>query len=221
VSVIPLIRGKTVVDSKPAFEQMRGREGEVILIMDLDKDQLLPDEKLDSNVTYDLRVGRKYRDHRDAGERELLPGQNIELAPSNAVIIETLEEVHLPRSRFGYIVPKVKWLQCGISNTSSKIDPGYPGPLLVTVFNLGKEVVSLTRGERFCTAVFHDVLPGALLYNKAPKRLAADSKSGTLSWLRDVWDRNGVTVNSIAGLIYLLLGIVLIGLSIYEIWHHL
>ena len=56
-----------------------------------------------------------------------------------------------PRLMFGHIVPKVGRLQEGLSNTSSKIDLGYHGNLLVTMFNLSKNTRSLKSGDRFCT----------------------------------------------------------------------
>ena len=41
--------------------------------------------------------------------------------------------------------------QEGLLNTSSKIDPGYHGNLLVTMFNLSKNTRTLKSGDRFCT----------------------------------------------------------------------
>src|SRR5690242_5213260 len=132
MAVIPLIRDETVVSARDLFH----RDREQVLILNLDESQLRPETKDESNVTYDLRVGDEYRDHRDTGKTDTGEHGRIVLFPSSAVIIQTLEHVHVPKFRFGYIVPKVSLLQQGISNTSSKVDPGYEGPLLVTVFNL-------------------------------------------------------------------------------------
>jgi dCTP deaminase len=76
VSVVPLIRGTTVVESRNEYEAAGGRRGETILILDLDHSQLRPNADDESNLTYDLRVGDEYRDHRDTekqiqGRKEL------------------------------------------------------------------------------------------------------------------------------------------------------
>lgn len=86
-------------------------------------------------------------------------------------------------------------LQEGISNTLSKVDPGYQGHLLVTLFNLGKKNYELKRGKKFCSLVIHDVAQGATLYNKDPKKIPIGRPHGR-SWRKfrdflqsnaDVW----------------------------------
>lgn len=63
----------------------------------------------------------------------------------------------------------------GLSSTYSKVDPGYNGHLLITLFNLGKTTVTLHREERFCALTLFDVAPGARLYEKGTKQIAAQS----------------------------------------------
>jgi dCTP deaminase len=174
VSVVPLVRGKTVVESRNEFDAAGGRQGRTIMIQPLDDGQLLLDARDESNLTYDLRVGKEYKDHRYEGKADV-GEEGIKLPPNSAVIIQTLEHVHVPKFRFGYIVPKVSLLQDGISNTSSKVDPGYDGKLLVTVFNLGSKTETLPRGKTFCTIAFHEVMDGYAddirLYDKGEKTL--------------------------------------------------
>ena len=141
MSVIPLIiegENRTVVESRHEFEDAGGLGGEVVFIQPLAREQLLIED--DANVSYDLRVGGMYRDHRNAGGTALEQSEKITLLPGAAVIVETEETVQLPSKMFGQIVPKVTLLHEGISNTTSKVDPGYNGNLLVTIFNLGKNV---------------------------------------------------------------------------------
>ena len=78
----------------------------------------------------------------------------------------------MPAGLFGYIVPRVLWLQQGVSNTLSKVDSGYNGKLLVTLFNLGKNTVPIDRKEGFCSLVVHDVGDGVCLYEGNPKTIA-------------------------------------------------
>ncbi len=171
MSIVPLtIKGEapTIVTDRAKFKTL----GKCIFFDQVDVEQFA-EKSRNSNVSYDLRIGSRYRDHRDDKGVDLLEGKKIEIAPGMAVIIQTEEWIHLPDGYFGQISPKVSLLQKGISNTHSKIDPGYNGRLLVTVFNLGKRKVFLERGEKFCSVFFSDVNSGALLYNKSGKEIAS------------------------------------------------
>jgi dCTP deaminase len=159
----------TVVQSKQAFDDAGGLRGNVIRIYEFDPNQITDSKS--SNVSYDLRVGEEYKGHADMHKTGVAEGDKVRLDPGAAVIIETEEEVNFPRCRFGHIVPKVTLLQKGISNTSSKVDPGYSGKLLITVFNLGKKTVELKRKEPFCTLYVLNVEDGSIAYEKQGKKL--------------------------------------------------
>lgn len=217
MGVIPLIvegPNQTVVEYRKEFETAGGLEGKVILIQGLDRNQLL--SLNDTNVSYDFRVGCEYRDHRDAGKKDLLQDGIIELLPGATVIIETEEFVHFPKSVFGHIVPKVSLLQKGISNTSSKVDPGYNGKLLITVFNLGKQKVQLRRGERFCSLYVLQVLEGARPYDKPPKRIVGEARRQTWQRSRDLLEANSSLVMVALIIVTLILTIVQIIQLIYK-----
>jgi dCTP deaminase len=198
--VVPLVQGKTVVTSEQAFEAKGGRSSGALLIRNFDAAQLMDDSAGSPNLSYDLRVGSKYKDHRDGWKRDIARGENIVLRPGGAVIIETEESLHMPASMFGYIVPRVKWLQRGVSNTLSKVDPGYNGRLLVTLFNLGKNKIKIPREERFCSLVIHDVGEGARLYDKDAKEISGRGH-------RTIWQRfrDGLEANRTAVEIVLIL----------------
>ncbi|MCK4446364.1 MAG: hypothetical protein KAW56_04710 [Candidatus Marinimicrobia bacterium] len=209
MSVIPLIvegPNRTVVEHQSEFDSVGGISGNVLLVQGLDHNQLCdPNE---TNVSYDLRVGNEYRDHRNIGKNNLQEGDFIEFLPGSAVIIETEEFVHFPNSAFGYIVPKVSLLQKGISNTPSKVDPGYKGKLLITVFNLGKKNVKLKRGERFCSLHIVKVLEGARPYDKAPKSIVGAAKRKIWQKIRDILEANNVLVMLVLIIVTLILIIV-------------
>ena len=124
MSVVPLLRenGATVATTPEAFEVAGGAlDGEAVLILDIDQQQIA--DRSSSNVCYDLRIGKEYRNHRDRGKHALPEKGTLKLAPGAAVIVETEESVHLPRRFFALVVPKVGVLQRGLSNTMSKVDP--------------------------------------------------------------------------------------------------
>jgi deoxycytidine triphosphate deaminase len=177
MSVIPFVlRGENpTITSKPEDYSV---DGNLTLIKDLDEKQLAEGK---CNASYDLRVGNEYKDHRDKDKTEFSdepndPDNVIELQPGTAVIIETAEWVELPRTRFGHIVPKVSLLQKGVSNTSSKIDPGYKGNLIVTIFNLGKQRVIIEKGKPFCTLYMLEIREDVTPYSGQPKRIEGKKK---------------------------------------------
>lgn len=180
MAIVPFVidgQEKNIVSLQEDFDI----NGTNIRMKDLDTKQLQKEDE--ANTSYDLRVGSEYLDHRESSQTALIDGGKIKLRPGSAVIIQTAEYVHFPKTRFGQIVPKVGLLRKGISNTTSKIDPGYNGTLLITVFNLGKNTVFLEKGERFCTLVVQEVLnKGIRHYNKSPKQLNSNPKN-------DVWKR--------------------------------
>ena len=182
----------TVVDELEAFEAAEGSQGTTVLLRGMDRTQLRGDS---SNVSYDLRVGREYMDHRNLGRQTLDDDDEIPLPPGAAVILETEESIRLPRSRFAFIVPKVGLLQDGVSNTMSKVDPGYDGPLLVTLFNLGKKTVKIARYQSCCALCVFQVEGDVALYNRGPQRIQ-DGRAVKRRWhaFRDWLERNTALV---------------------------
>lgn len=204
MAVIPLVPGKSVAKTEEEFERRGARRGSTLLIRNFDATQLSPGSP---NLSYDLRVGSVYKDHRDGSRRELAENGSIILFPGGAVVIETEESLHMPAGLFGYIVPRVKWLQQGVSNTLSKVDPGYNGRLLVTLFNLGENTVSIANKTEFCALVVHDVGEGVCLYEGNPKTIAGPGAAEPIwsrirsqvkeKWqvIRDMLDANRVFVD--------------------------
>src|SRR5260221_10743001 len=120
---------------------------------------------------------------------------------------------------FGYIVPRVYWLQQGVCNALSKVDPGYNGHLLVTLFNLGKKTICINRRERFCSLVLHSVGTDPRLYDKGEKRIAGPPRTENL-WQKA---RNVIEAPATATLVLALITLALIiattGLAVVEFVH--
>ncbi|MDB9528479.1 hypothetical protein PN498_20980 [Oscillatoria sp. CS-180] len=211
MSVIPFIVDtpqKTIVESREEYENSGGLDSKVIFVEDLDKSQVI-DKKL-CNASYDLRVGDEYKDHRNATKHELLSNGRIALQPGSAVIIETAERFQFPKTRFGHIVPKVSLLQEGLSNTSSKVDPGYEGRLSITVFNLGKRTVTLEKGQKFCTLYILGMGGDTKAYKKGPKKISGSPRRTWIHKARDTIETNGSLISVIA----ILLSILALGVDI-------
>lgn len=196
MSIVPLLTNgdRTVVSRREDYHAGGGANGDALLLLDMDPEQLTGES---SNASYDLHVGKEYRDHRNTGKRELPPGDEIVLYPGAAVIIQTEEWIHLPRKFFALLVPKVGLLQRGLSNTMSKVDPGYDGHLLVTLFNLGKTTVKLKRGVPFCSLCVLRVDGGATLYEKPGKSITGEAKRAWWQRPRDWMERNGPALTAV------------------------
>lgn len=183
------IVGRSVVTSSSEFD----KQGTAILIQYGDIEQLEADTE-DCNDGYDLRVGSAYRDHRNDYAEVLGQKDKIPLLPGNAVIIQTEESVEFPEHRFGQIFPKVSLLQTGVANTPSKVDPGFRGHLLITVFNYGKRKVFLSRGQRFCSLHVFNVEGPVRPYKKDPPEIGARRSAAWHQKFGDWIDRNGARV---------------------------
>jgi dCTP deaminase len=219
MSVIPMALGQTIVATKEEFDHSGGRQGTALLIQNVEEGQLVAGSP---NLSYDLRIGAVYKDHRDGGRRDIADDGSITLLPGGAIIIETEEDLHIPQSMFGYIVPKVKWLQEAVSNTLSKVDPGYNSHLLVTLFNLGKKTATLSRRERFCSLVVHQVgtNPDVYLYDKPAKRIVGPLEE--LTWwqtFRNLIEAHPATATIVLALVTVVLIVATSALAIVEFWH--
>ena len=175
----------SIVTNSSEFDMSR----QAVLIRDLDPAQI-PRPPRDSNLSYDLRVGTRYRDHRDREPRTLKENGYIKISPQSAVIIRTMEEVRFPCGLFGHIVPKVSLLQDGVANTPTKIDPGYSGHLLITTFNHGRKAVKLKAGQPFCSMFLSTTAGDVAPYDKPGKDLEGDRGPGYMEVFRDFVDQH-------------------------------
>ena len=205
---------RTVVQDQEQFQL----EGNAVLILHAEPTQLTGDG--DSSVSYDLRVGEKCRDHRKWTVNDIPENGSVTLTPGSALIIQTEEYLHLPRRMYGTIAPKVSLLQRGLSTTFSKVDPGYPGHLLITLFNLGQTTVTLHRGECFCSITLFEVAPGARLYKKGPKQLAAPPTKQPRKSLREWLIDHQVSVSVIGICITFIVIIEQLAIFIWSVRHH-
>ena len=216
--VIPWIiekENRNVVDCREDFDAAGGRKGKIILVLNLESKQF--ESPKSTNVSYDLRVGPQYRHYgKGAGYLPDDPKKGIiKVRPGRGAIIQTEEEVHLPESFFGQILPKESLLQQGISNTPTKVDPGYSGPLHITVYNHGRRTVKLARYEPFCAFYLLRVDAGVRPYDKASKEFAGEVSRGVGDIIYDslsshlAWRALGVIVAGLL-LIFMLIQFVLV-----------
>jgi deoxycytidine triphosphate deaminase len=185
---------RSVVTSSTDFT----KDGPTVLIEYGDTKAFDQDSE-ECNDGYDLRVGSLYRDHRNEYAQVLKPNGTLVLLPGNAVIIQTEEFIEFPRHRFGQIFPKVTLLKKGIANTPSKVDPGFRGHLLISVFNYGRRKVTLRRGEPFCSLHIFTVEGPIRPYKMhEPPDIGAPRSASRLQRVGDLIDAYGGRVSVVA-----------------------
>src|SRR5260370_13392356 len=121
-------------------------------------------------ASYDLRAGiviwKEDTDQivqRDFDEtKELLLQTLVTLRPGQMVFIITHEELRLPKSICGTVYSRNKLQKQNIlALNAGHIDPGYEGPIMIRLINLGKIPWPLPLGDAVFTVVFHTVEPAA------------------------------------------------------------
>lgn len=204
MGVIPLIKDETVTDTQPYYESKHGINGNIILIKGLDESQI--EEPGNANITYDLRVGPEYRYLSADQKGELFDDDSINIPSGASILIQTEEHITLPKTVFGVVLTKVSLTQKGLTNTPSKVDPGYIGPLIITVTNFGKEPVMVRRGDKLCCIVFYRTETPAIPYEGESKRIISPGRKTPINKISELLNRH----IGIIGVIIIILLIIVI-----------
>ncbi len=148
------------------------RDKDLILLINIDAEQISLFNDGKPNCTYDFRVGELYQivgDKKGSSPKYIGAGSEVIIKPRSFIVIATREEIYLPVRKFGYISSRVSNLMKGIVVAPSKVDPGYSGKLMISLFNLGQNDVTLKHGDAFCNLTVFSVADGANLYDKEAK----------------------------------------------------
>lgn len=108
-------------------------------------------------ASLDLHVGDIFLPEAKPGERgsESLPLKQHVLAAGETILIRTKEELRMPDDLAAIGFPPAGLSVSGILMTNpGHVDPGYKGPMHVTVINMGTELHPFAAGERIFTVCF-------------------------------------------------------------------
>ncbi|NWF61163.1 MAG: hypothetical protein HXY43_18375 [Fischerella sp.] len=124
---------------------------------------------------YDLRVGGFYKTFIAKPNLDTLEeGKSVVIKPGDIALIGTYERLRMPQdgSISALILSRVSQVSRGLSNISTKVDPGWAeGELLIPVQNFSRDVIELKHKEKFCTIIFFKNESAASLYNSKSSRL--------------------------------------------------
>jgi len=155
-------------------------------ILHFDESQWIPENSLliqdgsENCITpmgYDLRVGGFYKTFMTKPNLVTLDDstrKKVIIKPGDIALVGTLEKIKLPQdgSISALILSRVSQVSKGLSNISTKVDPGWAeGELLVPVQNFSRDTIELDYGEKLCTIVFFKNEANASnLYNSSSGR---------------------------------------------------
>jgi deoxycytidine triphosphate deaminase len=110
---------------------------------------------------YEIRVGSQYEvlkfDNDDVVHvsRELGQGQTIDIPPGSTFLIVAEETFRIPTNIFAKITTVGQVFSSGLAAENTFADPGYTGPLYITMTNVSTRILSLKRGDPLARVEFH------------------------------------------------------------------
>ena len=116
-------------------------------------------------ASYDLRAGIVLWRDRDSGILETryfdkAQGEQpiVTLQPGQMIFVITHEELKLPPNVSGTVYSRNKLQKENVlALNAGHVDPGYEGPILIRLINLGAQPWAITLGQAVFTTVFHTV----------------------------------------------------------------
>jgi deoxycytidine triphosphate deaminase len=110
---------------------------------------------------YEIRVGSQYEvlkfDNDDVVHvsREIAQGQSIDIPPGATFLIIAEETFRIPTNIFAKITTVGQVFASGLAAENTFADPGYTGPLYLTMTNVSSRILSLKRGDPLARVEFH------------------------------------------------------------------
>jgi deoxycytidine triphosphate deaminase len=149
------------------FDEAQLNEDKILLIENGAEDCFTP-------MGYDLRVGGFYKTFiAKPNLVSLNENQEVEIKPGDIALIGTFEKLKMPKngSISALILSKVSQVSKGLSNISTKVDPGWAeGELLIPVQNFSRDTIKLKYKDQLCTIVFFKNESDATPYNSGSSR---------------------------------------------------
>ena len=139
------------------------KSGELIVNAEYGEDR----EPIVEAASYDLRAGIVLWRDRDCAELETRYFDTdqavqpvVTLQPGQMIFVITHEELKLSPKVSGTVYSRNKLQKENVlALNAGHVDPGYQGPILIRLINLGAQPWAITLGQAVFTAVFHTVEP--------------------------------------------------------------
>lgn len=97
---------------------------------------------------------------------DLRAGLDVEIPSGHQTLVHTLERVELPPSIAGELFIRSSFAREGLLGSFAFVDPGFKGQLTISVANLGRKDVRISKGERLVQIVFNELdMPSSRPYS--------------------------------------------------------
>jgi deoxycytidine triphosphate deaminase len=112
-------------------------------------------------ASYEIRVGRQYEMLKFEGDnvvhvpKELELGSSIDIPPGATFLIVAEELFRIPINVFAKITTLGQVFASGLAAENTFADPGYTGPLYITMTNVSSRILSLKHGAPLARVEFH------------------------------------------------------------------
>jgi deoxycytidine triphosphate deaminase len=88
----------------------------------------------------------------------------LTIKPGDYYLVQTIEVVNMPADLMAQVYPRSSLYRSGLLLLASKADPGYRGPFILGLSNIGPVDVKLQMGARICNVVFVQVAGATVAY---------------------------------------------------------
>lgn len=110
-------------------------------------------------MSYDLTVGPEAYSIRWKRRVTVDTGNPLQIEPGETVLVLIDEYLVFGPSVAGLIIGKTSWMNSGVVQPTTRIDPTWFGRFPVPLTNHSTRVMRLSRGQPFCTCIINDVKP--------------------------------------------------------------
>lgn len=112
-------------------------------------------------ASYEIRVGHQYEILKFEGDdvvhvpKELEDDGSIDIPPGSTFLIVAEEIFRLPTNIFAKVTTLGQVFASGLAAENTFADPGYTGPLYITLTNVSSRILSLKQGDPLARVEFH------------------------------------------------------------------
>jgi deoxycytidine triphosphate deaminase len=121
--------------------------------------------------------------------------------PNETALVLTKEVVAVSKRIGGTFHSKVDRVSEGFSSISTTLDPGWIGPLLIAITNIGTERRKLKLGESFVTLIFNELEGATDLPDGNPpgrfdrlNQLGIEVGQGAVAWLNEPYTKSAISL---------------------------
>lgn len=112
---------------------------------------------LTMNIMLDKRASEPNKAHEEDAGYDLRAAKGYIIYPGHSRVMETGVHIELPKGTVAYVKNRSSLFSKDLM-VDGTIDPGYTGPIKVTMFNNGTKAALIKYGDKIAQLTFHETL---------------------------------------------------------------